>query len=277
MKFVKSQTKASISTMPFIGFTRDSIRRLKKFSASYAQRIEKGRSLFLLSAATQIMKYLNANAPRVDGYDYVRDLRIGLLDDADGEEAVVIYLEKDKREFKPEESSTSVMFVIPYSNSPDYMRVLADYNPWPAELIPIKIKSSDGKVVIRKGTAREVATLKRELLKHKSKIETRLAVAGIPGVDIRAGDRSSGTEVHDDIAYAILRLEFGFGGRQKAHWRPAIKNMLDNRESLYRQYEQYVLTGKESVFDLPGNMSDVNIGILKKGKYFQDKLAGIAK
>ena len=67
----------------------------------------------------------------------------------------------------------------------------------------------------------------------------------------------------DDIAYAVLRQEFGYGGKATPTWRPAVKEMQSSLRLLGRKYIEYMMDGNEARFEL-GPVGEVSKGEVSK-------------
>ena len=81
---------------------------------------------------------------------------------------------------------------------------------------------------------------------------------------------AAGMTVMDDLGFAVLRAEFGLGGKQQAHWRPAAKEMQASIRGLTSKFVEFVLTGKENLFDIP----DAESGSAPENERFSDMLSG---
>jgi hypothetical protein len=86
----------------------------------------------------------------------------------------------------------------------------------------------------------------------------------MPGVTISAqGVGGADLSVHDDLGYAVLQTEFGYGRSQASHWRPAVRDLVTNMNALGEKFEKYLLTGNESLFEIDKD-GDVSAGKLAK-------------
>lgn len=215
----------------------------------WPDRVRTGRRLFMLAMAARCRDKVRALAPKIDGEDYARDLRVGFVSGVDSDSMVAIYFEDKKRRLREKDAADAVLIVSALSNSPKFVFVLQQYGPWPASMLPVKLEPEEAKVIRRNVREDELNGIRRRILEKRIVIETELRNAGAPKVNIADGDNHVGLEAHDDIGFAVLRKEFGFHGKQESHWRPAIRSLKAEMPRLLAIFLEYIKTGKSELFD----------------------------
>ena len=243
-----------MSTVPAVWMTAETVKTVNRFIHDFPGRIEPGMKLMLLHSAKEIVDVLKSIAPEVSGSDYTKHLKIGEVTGMRNEEAVAIYINSTPRElYGPDYEKNNVLIYDPKKGSPKWVGVLEKYHPWPADLAPVKTTSNQAKVYVREVTLSEVSRLRNRLIINHRKIESEFAYAGLPNVDLKPSKSADGTVVFDDLAFSIMRVEFGIGTPMVAHWRPALKRLKSRLMMIRKAFIQYIVTGKPAVFDLPEN------------------------
>lgn len=278
----KKPRLSMMSTMPAIFPLRETIQWINDFRYKMPARVERGKELFLLEMAGILRDEIQSRAPKImigkDLVDYARDLKIGWAEGATETGAACVYFDDVKSKLTEEEVDESVLFFQLLSTSPDWVEILGRYGPWPAALVPVKIKVTDAKVISRKARPDEIQELTRRILYKKNEIEYLLSRTGAKDAVIEKSDKGIGTVVKEDVGYTVLRKEFGFDGtKQEAHWRPAIKAMQDQIPKVMNKLSRYLLTGSEYAFDIPEDINTIGDAQFKKGERFQKELAPFAK
>jgi len=272
---VNKNVRAAVT--PQLVLTRQGAKNLNDVRFKWGDRLKKGQELMLLEAAGIIMEAVKRRAPdEVGGVkNYADKLEVGLIG-SEEESTVVILLKEAKRELGDSKAEKNTIVLISIgSGASDAVKALARFQPWPASILPFQPSGRGVKVVSRTVSTSEVARLRGRILSQRVKIEHALRRAGVRGAKVEDGSKGRGTEVSDDIAFSVLRREFGLADRLQPHWRPALKEVQSSLKQLGRKLEQYVLTGKDSVFSLPAYAS-VSASEVTTFQPFQDKIAKAA-
>lgn len=239
--------------------------------AVWKERYREGRKLLMIELADRCRELVQQKAPRIDDKDYARDLQIGYVTGVEDDiDMVAIYFKDVSRKFVVKEEDTSVLVIGPAKNSPTYVYVLREYGPWPADMLPIVLEDKDATVIVRKARSDEINRLRSRISSRRVEIEGRLRSAGAKDVDFSGEKKAEGLEVHDDVGYSVLRKEFGFDGKQEAHWRPAIKMLKSELQVMLKDLVEYI-NGKDNAF-YGAEHKDISKDEFFRGKWFQDKL-----
>jgi len=168
----------------------------------------------------------------------------------------------------------TTLFILPNRTSPGWVRVLEKWGPWPAELLPVKIGTTDARVISRTARPDEIKALSERISRNGSIILKELTSTGASRPKIAKTENGIGTVVHQDIAHAVLRREFGMDGSGSgAHWRPALREVVDAVPAAMERFKKYIVTGRESSFLLPDIDDQITINQLRGGVLFVRELA----
>jgi hypothetical protein len=248
----KSSEHAKASVTPWIIWTPEAVKNWQKVLREYPKRMEEGRKLFLLAAAGVLRDAVKEAGPTVAGDPYAERLRVGLVEGIDNGEGVAVWLEGASSTIKPEDVGTVLIFVRAERGAPRSVLALAKYGPWPVDMLPFR-PDKGAQLVSRRVTQSEVQFYREQIVRMKARIEGALHAAGVK-VTIGSPGHGVGAHVSEDVAWSILRQEFGLGG-ERVHpvWRPAIQDMWAALPGLMIKYQKYVMTGNRNVFQLPEN------------------------
>lgn len=277
----RPQSVAEYAAVPDIFITQESVKAVNKWAAAVQERYEGGKRMFLLASAKILLTAIKGKAPTIAGVGkYADSLEVVVVDGLRAEEAVaIIYKYKQRRRIKKDMNGRRMALLIkPREGAPKWVSVLARYQPWPAYMVPVVPDSKDAQVIARQVTETEEQDLRDRLLTNRRKIEFELRDNGCDK-PVRTDTKfNDAIEVVDDVAFEVLRSEFGYGaGKQVSHWRPA---MADYSQELYRlqnAFVQYIMTGRRSGFDMPDYTVLQATELQNYDKSLQDKLAPLAK
>jgi len=144
--------------------------------------------------------------------------------------------------------------------------------------VPTMPTSADAQVIARTITEREDQDLRDRIMANRRRIEFDLKEAGLKENMVRISTKpSDSVDVIDDIGYAVLRAEFGYGGPVLPHWRPSLADMATAYDDLQKAFVEYVQTGKDNGFDLPFYKTVASNELGRYDDKVQDKLAPYAK
>jgi hypothetical protein len=262
---------------PAIFWTSESRKIANDMIHKWPERSKRGMELVCLEAVGAIAEAVKQKAPVLpDGTDYSKDLQVALVNGGDGP-AVCIYYKNQKTEIGEELTDNgdalTALYFTAKKGAPRWVYVLSKYNPWPANLLPEKPTPDQATVFARKITGSESDALSARIKRVQRAIEVALGDGGLENAQIRFDTKASeGLEVLDDISYSVLRAEFGYGGSQTSHWRPAIRAMVDSLSKLGEKFAMYVQTGKENIFQIPDH-GEISVGELASYQSdFQQKM-----
>ena len=237
--------------------------------------------LFLLAMANLVRKEIRKRAPKVqvgdEDMDYAKDLRIAIMSGMENADSVAIYFEHAEAELTEDRMGNTALFVRANSSSPEWVKVLVRFGPWPASMLPVQVKAHEGKIISRKARPDELKALSTRLYARRQEIERLLASTGADNPKVEQSSVAVGVVIREDVGYNVLRKEFGFDGdKQEAHWRPALKVLRDAIPFLIRRFNKYLMTGREHVFELPDEIFSLAAGRLQESEPFQKELAPFA-
>lgn len=247
--------------------------------AKLPERVERGRALFLLMMAGFLRNRLKQRAPDImlngQERDYADDLRIAIVSGAGNDaDIVAIYLASTTAILTEGDAGRTALYVLPHRQAPGWVDVLTKWGPWPAELLPVKLETKHARVVSRTARPDEIRALTARLGSKRAEILSELEAAGADNPRIEVTMNGVGTEVHEDIGHAVLRREFGMDGAQpRAHWRPALSEMVAAIPDAMARFNRYMVTGREDVFLLPDIGDKITMSELRDGAPFMREIA----
>ena len=170
--------------------------------------------------AEELLKNVVALAPR-DIPDYPKMLgvyRVG------GEDvyAVMPAPKYNKQRIGLKDAGSVVVYVVPrFSRRPgfDAAKILAEHNPWTIPTLPYLPKNRDAEVVFRRVGFNEVAKTEGRISKIPNDVLAELLDLGVRLETVRTMNAKR------DIAFEVLRAEFGIYRARVAHWRPAFRRV----------------------------------------------------
>ena len=99
-------------------------------------------------------------------------------------------------------------------------KLLAQHSPWTMSTLPVELPRKWGTMRAVRATAREVEKIE-EMRREDLPEVTRTLIEH--GMTIRKGTEKISRRVTRDLAFEVLRREFGIEAKHRAHWRPAIR------------------------------------------------------
>ena len=278
IRYKRPVTTGMASMSPVIFMTKEAVAEANKFALEMPARIERGMQLVLLEAAKIIVTGVQTRAPDVVGgvKDYASKLEVLLLSGVPAEQAVAIIYKNKRRKLNIElEGKKTALLFVPNKKSPEWVSVLGRYQPWPSNMVPTMPSNKDARVIARQITEVESQDLRDRILVNRRRIESDLFEAGLRDAKIRTDTKpSDAVEVIDDISYAVLRAEYGFGGPAVPHWRPAMRDLKMGYEPLGVKFIQYLQTGNEGIFDVAAYKESAGSTLSSYDKRIQDKVTG---
>ncbi len=278
-KFKRLKPRKSSSHMgitPHVYFTEQAVEDLNDFQFNLDKRQKKGRELAMLELAGIMAEVVKKLAPKEVGgvKNYAKGLTVATVQGEEGN-TVAIILPEVKRELTEEDNEDTVVLIDTKPYSPTSAKILQSFQPWPVALLPFQPSGRGVTVISRQVSRREVARLSVRILSKRASIESALKKSGVRGAKVETSKKAAGTEVTDDLAFSVLRREFGFADKSEPHWRPAIKAVQGQLKQLGEKLVKYVMTGKESAFSLPPHVT-VSASEVMAFEPFQTKIASAA-
>jgi hypothetical protein len=262
--------------------SKKTIASIDSFSKNLNNRIKDAMNFYLLDVANFLLNEIKKAGVSISingrNKKYADDLRIGILSENTDNDHVAIYLDSSLAEINEEYSSKTVLYFMAHAGSPKWVKILNRYGPWPSNMIPFKITLADAKIVSRLARRDELFDIQNRILSKSDEIERALLNAGSPIVNIGENLNAIGLKVYEDIGYNVLRREFGFDGYKKeSHWRPAIKKTKKYADESMNKIGEYLQSGDKYIFDLPENVDNINLSVVKNIEYFEKKIEPFIK
>lgn len=198
--------------------------------------------------AKGVFKTLMATAPGgIPGYPDL--LRVEAIRVSGGASVVGIVGDAKPARIKAAEVPRTVLYIQPVMSakgeaSSEAAALLASLNPWTVDTLPWEPSRREANVITRNVTEREVRRIEQ---RRSGDLTSVVAELRRLGVTIRP--RSSvppKRKVVRDVAFEVLRREFGIEIQGQAHWRPAIR-------AASRAILRSVLKRRRAWLTMPGN------------------------
>jgi hypothetical protein len=184
---------------------------------------------FMVAGAT--LTDIKSGAPTdIAGYPKMLKLRGLSLKGVDSTVAITVPGYSHSQRLKAEDAPVTLLFIKAVRRrNPDtgkresspVARLLAKHSPWTMRTLPVELPRS-------LATLRAVRASEREVMKI-SQMRREDLDGGVKetlkryGVTLRKGTDRFSRKATRDLAFEVLRREFGIEARHRAHWRPAIK------------------------------------------------------
>ena len=254
---------SQMSPLPVLMPQSDYIKNAEELT-EYADRIDEGAELFLLDVVDDFKKLMILLAPDIVGFNYERDLKIGVIQGMkDLMSSVALYYDGSATVLGDKDKEVrTVLFFGMLDKSPTYVQVLAKWSPWPAPLVPFKVEKTEATIIARIVTEDEMEEVREKILDNKDIIQAEFVKVDIKA-DLYDSSRSEGTDVSFDIGHAILRHELGIKEKPSPHWGPALDDVKVKLEDFMGKFVEFVETGDK------GGFSKVDNKPIDKAKYQQ--------
>ncbi len=211
------------------GFTKQSQPFLRMIR-DWPKRAKAVQSEFTHDAAEDVRKGILAKLPTGAEYrDYRKNLQVGSVAGMpSGQAAHILYVPHKVKSVKKIDAKNTLLYVYPKGGmkrpSPQ-AEVLAKFGPWPVDLLPYRPPASEARLISRRVSEGEITAIRQRLVRKRSVWSRALSEAGSKKKNIRIDKK---LKTIPDIAFSALRLEFGMGGKPRAHWRPSILDLARN-------------------------------------------------
>lgn len=156
-----------------------------------------------------------------------------------GEIGYALAADAKKLEMAEVDIETDVLYAVPTLEPiSELSKLIIQYSPWTKDTLPENVGASrDIKLISRRVTREEVdktRAIKKDILK-KYESSFREAEAKIP----RTEDEPEKPPIMSDLAFMALRMEFGIGQKQVAHWRPAYRRIYPGMREMFKSDKKY--------------------------------------
>lgn len=275
------RTTRKASTIVQFSPTAKSAKLIYDVRNVWPERLRNATTLLLMDVANYMVTELKRRAPEIfisgKKSDYAKDLRIGILESGEKRDVIAIYRGGVVSKMTEDSARGSVLYFIPKDGDPGWVRILMQYGPWPADIVPVHIPEGV-KIISRRARTDETKALYERINSQRNRIESDLRSAGADSPKIGITKNSIGLSVHEDLGHGVLRKEFGLDGeKQESHWRPVFVDTKKYAEKCMEKVIKYVKSGDENVFDLPTETDRIGESVIKEGSGFSKEIAPFMK
>lgn len=212
MKFEFKESQHNARMYKLIGELPDRVQAIMR-----AMPYEVARAFFVL---------LQRMAPRGAIQDYPDTLELKQFDlpDLVSVAGVVDSVSKHMTYLQSIDVPRTVLYVQPRSlrGEPDPAAlILSENNPWTMDTLPYEPDKRAAAITSRKVTASEVEEVRRRRAADGPMVDRKLRRVGV--IPSRKHPTLLEKKVERDVAFEVLRVEFGMHEMPRAHWRPALQ------------------------------------------------------
>lgn len=212
-----------------IQYDERELKQFKKFAKTLPRRAEAVMRYLTLQMAKQTMAAVQSNAPSDMEYaDYLEVLRVK----SDQVGYVIAYMGKPEP-IEETDSEATIYYYKPLKRkqkaSASLVRLLRQYGPYTQEMLPLQVDESVAKIVFRECSAQEVLAVRKRNQKQESELRGELLRLGIKVPAARSKKDLKDAEVFSDLAFKVLRREYGVRAKSNPHWRPAIRKVVSEQ------------------------------------------------
>lgn len=201
-----------------VTFSRDQAKTLKSYAKSLQPRARVFMNAATQRVAERVYAELAMNMP-----NEAKELRDALRIDRvrAGVPTFAIYLKQREQKVNKDEKDRILLEVAPKRGTfrvPKTVQVLADFSPWTLDTIPFAPDKRFATVTKRKVSEWAVEQVRKDRRKDRKKWAKQLG-GRVPPAAIRQRDQ---IEAVSDLMLQTMMYEFGLGGKNHPHWRPAV-------------------------------------------------------
>lgn len=160
------------------------------------------------------------------------------------------------------------------AGSPDPAAVLlSKHNPWTMSTLPYEPTNRQATITARKVSEREIAKIQDMREADKAAVHDELIALGYEPNRLTP---LLNRRVARDIAFEVLRQEFGIGGQQSAHWRPALRKARTTilEQALKKIFIRWLAVPSETRWKKKLTYPKDKAKNAKRYQAFQDMVAG---
>lgn len=201
-------------------------RQVYKLVRELPMRIKAIEQAVPREVAERVLEDVRQKSPK-DIYGYPRMLQLVQIDDRKLEALVAITVPGYAYSYKlrTADAATMVLYIKPreYKNretDPGAI-VLSKYNPWTMGTLPYEPHRMEASITSRRVSHRELQGIERKRKADRPRVDKELEMAGKQVA--RPHPTLLQRRVSRDVAYEVLRREFGINTQPVAHWRPAVR------------------------------------------------------
>lgn len=175
--------------------------------------------------AKMMLQDLVGKAPKdIPGYPKMLQLRRLDLPVADSTVGLIVPGYEHSYRLRPSDVMNTVLYVrskVRAGAAPDpAVVILSNHNPWTMGTLPFEPHRRQASLMSRRVTRREVLKIEKKRMAEREGIDKELEDLGIK--PSRFHPTLLSRRVSRDIAFEVLRREFGIEVKPHAHWRPAL-------------------------------------------------------
>jgi len=222
--------------------------RVFSMVSRWRERIRAFLSQFTFDSAERVRKGVQNRIPKSARWKrYRKDLTTSRVSGGlQGTAAYTVHLNAKTSEVRKSDSERTVINVFPRGKEmfvPAKVRVLAQYSPWAADMLPFNPDLRTAKVVSRRVSTGEVKAVRKTNEKTKPTWRTALAKAGAAEKNSRLKTKTSKSlKAMPAEGFAALRMQHGVGGEKKVdHWMgPLVQETRRTITSMARTKNKFV-------------------------------------
>ena len=175
--------------------------------------------------AKQVLADVEAGAPDgIAGYPGMLQLRRLTLPGIDSTVGIIVPGYAHSQRLRSVDVKRTVLYVRPRiirGEANPAAVVLARKNPWTMETLPYEPHRSEASILSRRVTETEARKIEVMRRSERPGVDRELRELGVR--PMRVHPVLIQRRVSRDIAFEVLRYEFGVNVRAQSHWRPAIR------------------------------------------------------
>lgn len=221
--------------------------KTKKFMKdlkTFERRWNRGLERFAYAFADQVRERVRTAAgDRVKGVDYAQ-LEVLWFQEIDGFTSFAVVLPESARDLAADEMDRTALTILANQDD-EKLLLLQKHSPWTTDLIPFVPAPTQAQVVTRRVSTDEIAALRAQLLSDQ---ELAAQMSGLGLSFNKAARADLGRPVSEDLAWTVLRHEFGLSGEPMVlHWRRSLRTAKEQgyMEDLLDGFLEYVVQGDQ--------------------------------
>jgi len=249
--------------------------RVFKVAKELTLRVQHLQARALEILARDALQRLQEGADAMDA-SYASRLSLARTKFRPGEAfAIVLRGEPLRKRLLELDTASQVVYVRPRKGQPPskVIDILRQYSPWPTDVLPVQPPRGAARVVYRTVTRDEVAGVRRLRAADATAWRTALSQAG---VRLPMPRPSEGLRVVEDLAFQVLRMEFGSKATQaRPLWLPTLRTVRSRVRQLWRRREFHRALTDSTFYKWqrwPGKMVLVPLRSVQRYRLFQRRL-----
>lgn len=212
----------------------------------------------------------------IEGYPEMLEIKAMELSGLDGTAVISAPASAQRYRLKLEDQKGMVLYVKSkrIEGAPDPAAALLEkHNPWTMSTLPYEPERRQAHITARKVSVREIAKIQARRESEKAAVQDELMAMGYEPNRLTP---LLTRRVARDIAFEVLRQEFGMGDRQSAHWRPALRKARTTilEEALKKVFIRWLAVPSETRWKKKLTYQKEKAKNAKRYQAFQDMVAG---